>query len=312
MIMIKYAIILLDKTSTAFCHADNPYKDCQLMPLDTLKSAIKWCMKENLSIQFVYPDYQLSEDYYNAIETIDHVEIKHIQDSDVTVFNGFDEVSSTTSSSIVIRLTKQELFDNHIQISKLFEYKGHISIVITDVDNFTPADMNTYKRVLAQLTPIVEELAVNNRMPQISILTDRLLLSEMNNCNAGFKSITIAPNGKFYICPAFYYENENDSVGDLIGGLNIKNSQLYKLSHAPICRNCDAFHCRRCVWLNRKTTLEVNTPGHEQCVISHLERNAGRELLFSIRKYGEFLPSTDIEEIDYLDPFDKIQNHNQK
>ena len=56
--MIKYAIILLDRTSIAFCHAENPYSERQLMDLNTLQNAIVWCMKENLRIQFVYPDFK--------------------------------------------------------------------------------------------------------------------------------------------------------------------------------------------------------------------------------------------------------------
>ena len=107
------------------------------------------------------------------------------------------------------------------------------------------------------------------------------------------------------MCPAFYLEADGYSVGDLENGPDIKNPQLYQLDHAPICRKCDAFHCRRCAWLNRKTTLEVNTPSHEQCVVAHLERNASRELLASIRTLGVFLPDNEIPEIDYLDPFDK-------
>ena len=93
-------------------------------------------------------------------------------------------------------------------------------------------------------------------------------------------------------------------MGDLNTGLDIKNPQLYKLSHAPLCRQCDAYQCKRCIWLNRKTTLEVNTPSHEQCVMTHLERNASRDLLTNIRKHGQFMPEVDIKEISYLDPFD--------
>ena len=117
-------------------------------------------------------------------------------------------------------------------------------------------------------------------------------------CN--IENILNATNGKFYVCPAFYYEDEADSIGDLEHGLDIKNKQLYKLDYAPICRHCDAYQCKRCIWLNRKTTLEVNTPSHEQCVVAHLERNARRELLQNIRKHGTFLPEQEkIKEIDY-------------
>ena len=53
-------------------------------------------------------------------------------------------------------------------------------------------------------------------------------------------------------------------------------------------------------------TYEVNTPSHEQCVVAHLERNASRKLLNSIRKHGSFLTEQEgIKEIDYIDPFEK-------
>ena len=151
--------------------------------------------------------------------------------------------------------------------------------------------------------------------PMVFKIFDRSfkMLDKMNNCNAGWKSITLAPDGKYYVCPAFYLPKENEnyglgkskfSIGDLVNGVDIKNSQLYKLSFAPLCRDCDAYQCRRCIWLNRKMTYEVNTPSHEQCVVAHLERNASRELLISIRKHGVFLPEMNIKNISYLDPFD--------
>lgn len=116
----------------------------------------------------------------------------------------------------------------------------------------------------------------------------------MNNCNAGYESITLAPNGKFYVCPGFYQDDMYD-VGSLDDGLKIKNQHLYELRFAPICRTCDAYHCKRCIWLNKKTTFEVNTPSKEQCIISHLERNASR-----------ILSPDGISEINYLDPFEKL------
>ena len=180
-----------------------------------------------------------------------------------------------------------------------------LNVVITDVDTFTEQDFERYKQILHALSEHVEKLYVESKSPQLNILTDRMMLEKMNNCGAGDSNITLAPNGKFYVCPAFYYENEENCIGDLKHGLDIKNPQLYKLNFAPICRHCDAYQCKRCIWLNRKITLEVNTPSHEQCVVAHLERNTSRELLENIRKHGMFMPDIEIKEIDYLDPFDK-------
>jgi CXXX repeat peptide maturase len=183
---------------------------------------------------------------------------------------------------------------------------SRLNVVITDIDSFKEEDFERYKQILETLSECLEKLYADGQTPQLNILTDRMMLSAMNNCGAGDSCITLAPNGNFYVCPAFYYENEADCIGDLEHGLDIKNKQLYRLDHAPICSHCDAWQCKRCVWLNRKTTVEVNTPSHEQCVVAHLERNASRELLSNIRKHGTFLPEQDeIKEIDYLDPFDK-------
>lgn len=308
--MIKYAIILLDDTSTAYCHADNPLKEGQLMPINTLRDAVFWCMKENLNIQFVYPDYELSNEYLSIIDSVDHADIKHLGKADVTVFNGWEELNlnNLKSPSIVLRLTKKELLCKHERYQEIINYDGHVSIVITDVEEFAAKYFDEYQKLLSKLSISVESQALIGRLPQINILTDRMHLSEMNNCNAGYESITIAPNGRFYVCPAFYYDDEKNNIGSLRDGLKIKNGQLYKLNYAPICRNCDAYQCRRCIWLNKKMTLEVNTPSHEQCVLSHIERNATRDLLNNIRKHVEFLPKATIGEIDYLDPFEKFIN----
>lgn len=303
--MLQYLIIMLDDTSTSFCHYDVPKTERRLISLDDLRDGIHFAMVENLTIQFVYPDYDLPSAYKEVINTNDHSDIVPSgRQGDVIVLDGW-EAALQLASVAVIRTTLDDLLQHAETVSQWLETLTRLNIVITDVDQFTEADQEGYKEFLSQVGSAVERLYVNGRSPQLNTLTDRMMLTEMNNCGAGDTCITLAPNGKFYVCPAFYYENEADNVGDLQAGLNIRNKQLYRLDHAPICRNCDAWQCRRCVWLNRKTTLEVNTPGHQQCVVAHLERNASRELLQRIRQQGTFLPDKpDIPEIDYLDPFE--------
>ena len=315
--MLQYLIILLDDTSTSYCHYENGRHKRNLMLLDTLKQGIRFGMMENLMIQFVYPDYELPQEYKDAIETIDHSKIVSslcedealANDADVIIFNDWTSISCgkfANGKSYILRTPKDELFERQLFLKDVLKKVDRLNVVITDVDAFTDEDFEKYKQVLRALSEHIEKLYVDSKSPQLNLLTDRMMLKEMNNCGAGDTNITLAPNGRFYVCPAFYYENESDCIGDLENGLDIKNKQLYKLEYAPICRHCDAYQCKRCIWLNRKTTLEVNTPSREQCVMAHLERNASRELLNNIRKHGTFLPEQDgIKEIDYLDPFDK-------
>lgn len=309
--MIQYIVILLDDTSTSFCHYTNEKADRRLIPLQTLKDSICYAMKENLNIQFVYPNYKLPTEYLVVIDSIDHTDIypADIADiADVVVFDSLvaaKDYAFKENVAYLIRTDKVSLFNEYKIIGEILDKVTRLNVVITDIETFTEDDFVVYESLLSNLAERVEQIYVSGKMPQLNLLTDRMMLEKMNNCGAGDTSVTLAPDGKFYVCPAFYLSADGYTIGDLANGLEIKNSQLYRLDHAPLCRRCDAWQCKRCIWLNRKTTLEVNTPSHEQCVVAHLERNASRELLMDIHKHGKFMPGNEeIKKIDYLDPFD--------
>lgn len=325
---MQYLVILLDDTSVAYCHADNPLTERRLMPLDTLRKAIRFGMKQNLMIQYVYPDYDLPEEYNALIETIDHVKIGR----DISIYNAVP--AHAESKTIVLRLSVADFIARQYDIAALLPQVERINICLTDIASFRDEQADDYQHALATLTQVIENLykaqAANNSdanrpshggigevAGQLSILTDRLALTEMHNCGAGVTNITVAPNGRFYLCPAFYYDecqglsnrmnhrtqDASRSVGDLDSGLSIPNPQLLQLDHAPLCRKCDAYHCHRCIWLNDRLTMDANTPSHQQCVIAHLERNASRDLQQRLIADG-FRFEHDIPAITYLDPFD--------
>lgn len=324
--MLQYLVILLDDTSVAYCHADNPLTKRNLIPLDILKKAIFFGMKENLMIQYVLPDYELPQEYYETMESIDNVKIltmqafllaKHaMHETDVVVYDSIPE--KTEAQNIVIRMSFGEMFDKRYDIAALLPNITRLNLVITDVDKFVDEQIEKYKEVLDEWGKVLLIQFKQNKRPQVNILTDRIQLDKMHNCEAGVGNITVAPNGKFYLCAAFYYDewmgvnnhlnhknpSSAQSVGDLENGLQISNPQLLNLEHAPLCRICDAYHCNRCIWLNQKLTWDNNTPSHQQCVLAHLERNAARELQQQLIAVG-FDAGNEIKEIDYLDPFDK-------
>lgn len=310
--MLQYLIILLDDTSTSFCHYGNTRKRRKLMEPDMLKAAIVHAMKEDLRVQFVYPDYDLPPAHKELIESIEHSKIQPATctdgTADVVVIDDWQLLKDypySKGTAYVWRTGKCDFFNHHQLIVEALPKIARLNVVISDVESFDKEDLEDYRLVLQSLAREVTAQYLAGSMPQLNLLTDRMMLNGMNNCDAGWHSLTLAPNGKFYICPAFYQEDEANSVGDLAHGLKIPNPQLYQLEYAPICRRCDAYQCKRCIWLNRKTTLEVNTPSREQCVTAHLERNASRQLLAAIRQaHKDFLPDTDIKEIDYLDPFE--------
>lgn len=322
--MLQYLIIQLDDTSTSYCHYENRNTAKRLISLDDLRRGIFFAMKENLMVQYLCPDYELPQEYKEVMNTIDHSTIISSlcedcdmrSEADVVVFHdwtGIEQCKFSEGVAYVLRTRIEDFFDRYLMLKKPLTEAARLNIVFTDVENFKDEDIERYKTILDALNAVVEQEYVKGHAVQLNLLTDRMMLDKMNNCNAGCENITLAPDGKFYVCPAFYLAGDDEDyglgkakfcIGDMDSGLDIKNPQLYKLAYAPICRHCDAYQCKRCVWLNRKITYEVNTPSHEQCVVAHVEREASRRLLASIRKHGEFLPQQEIKEIDYNDPFE--------
>ncbi len=311
--MIKYLIIQLDDTAVSYCHYPVAKTEPRLIPLDNLRHGILWAMKENATVQFVYPSHRLPDEYHAVIESIDHAKIvparcedtKLLDTADVVVIDGTAEVAGLTicpHAAYVLRTSKEELLSAHDTITTLLARVTRLNVVVTDVETFADGDIDRYRLLLDGLAKVVaDEYAAGHRV-QFNLLTDRLMLTDMNNCNAGHETIALAPDGRFYPCPAFYDSGEEDcSIGDLDLGLDIRNPQLYRLDHAPICRRCDAWQCRRCAWLNRRLTLEVNTPGRQQCLMAHVERNASRSLL-------PLFSEASLPKITYLDPFEISKN----
>lgn len=316
--MLKYLIFQLDDSSVSFCHYDNDRTKARLISIDTLKDAIFWSMKENLTIQFLYPDYEIPGEYKTEIAKTFHADIvsSTCEDdelrtsADVVVFDSLASINFfpfKKEQAYVFRLPLSALIESARILYPILPKVDRVNIVLTDVLSFRKDDKSLYSECLKSLSDKIVNEYKSGHSIQVNLLTDRILLEGMNNCNAGDESIALCPDGNFYVCPAFYLEGDTRFIlGNIEQGLQIKNPQLYKLDHAPICKICDAYQCRRCVWMNSKSTHEVNTPSYEQCVVAHVERNAARELLNTIRKIGQFLPEKEIETLEYLDPLEKL------
>jgi CXXX repeat peptide maturase len=321
--MINYLIVPLDQASTSFCYYANPssgIKKSKLIPFNTLSRIVKYASENSLLINYLYGYEPLDEKYNKLIARSQHVKIVPVnildrfKEEDVTVVINEDEldlaqsIEDNFSLNLILRYPKSELKRLAVYIELLMNKCRRINLSLLHIHEYKAGDLEEYKNQLDLIYDIVEDHYLSGHSVEVSFVSDRIILSEMNNCNAGLTHLTIGFNGKFYVCPGFYYDDVNNSVGDLNAGVNIQNSQLLQLDHAPICRNCDAFHCKRCIYLNQKTTLEWNTPSHEQCVISHLERNTSKSLLDNLNTRLEVFHDVEpIPEINYLDPFDLVK-----
>ena len=145
--MLQYLIILLDETATSYCHYGNLRKEARLMPLEVLRDGIRFAMKENLTIQFVYPDLDLPQAYREAVESIDHSKIqpsdRDCTEADVVVFDGLegtDGFAFRPGVSYVLRVSKAELFACHEKVAVVMGRVDRLNVVLTNVETFTEED----------------------------------------------------------------------------------------------------------------------------------------------------------------------------
>lgn len=251
-----------------------------------------------------------SEEYGKVLsrEMNRHI-IKHIrkynnekQKNTIYVFDEYtDEPMEDLHSPVILNIDAQRIDSLADKIKRLLPFTTRININFLNVDY--SFDLIKYEKQLEIVVDIIFEYLQKGKHKEIRQLTDRIFVKKMNNCFAGEKNITIAPDGKFYFCPAFYFD-KNLSVDFE------KSKELTFLSKAPACDYCDAYQCNRCVYNNYIGTDELNTPTKIQCMIAHLERRCSAKLLKKLQK--EKMPgycNLDISELTCEDP---VEGFNKK
>ncbi|MDT8902419.1 CXXX repeat peptide maturase [Anaeroselena agilis] len=313
--MLTHLLVLVDGSAPPFCHYGHDRRECELMPLATLKKAVAFARSGGLALTLLLGREELPPAYRAALAETEFAAIvpaglaNRYPDA-ILVLDAEDPGSfpdeACAGQRLILRLPRRRLGDMAALVASCAGRAARLDLYLADIDRYTAADIGEYGRQLKLAAEYVTDLYRQGSLPEMNIFSDRLLLSGMRNCDAGAAHLTVAPNGLLYICPGFYYDDEEHPAGSLADGVTLANRRLLELTNAPICSCCDAFHCKRCIYLNRKTTLEWNTPSREQCVLAHLERNAAgliREQLGTTPPFSRlrFIPA-----IDYLDPFEQM------
>lgn len=314
--MLKHLLVVLADDAVSFCHYESRRRrrgGSGLLSLDRLEAAVVFALKNNLKVNFLYPARRLGPAYDKLIEGVDHVKIvpfaarSRYPDAILVVESGAVPpaagLAGRRGANIILRVPRAGLPRLAADLKRLLPRAKRVNVVLTEVAGSGEAEYAAYRGQLERIAPALLKLAKRPEPPELNALTDRLVLDRMNNCQAGLSHLTVAPNGRLYLCPAFYYDDPADTLGEIRGQVDVANRRLLELKYAPICRICDAYQCRRCVFLNRALTLELNTPSAEQCRLAHVEREASRTYLGRLRETGAGAGLADIPAIEYDDPF---------
>ena len=312
--MINYLILPVSKNSKSFCYYNNNHSEGEIINFKLLQDAVLFAIKNKCGLNVLYGDEPLPVKYELELEKLKHIKllplklrkyypegIYIIEESDL---DSVKKIKKNNELNLILRLNKNRLPELSDIFSLLLWRFKRLNLIFTDIFDFSDNDFNEYKKQLNIIGGSVYKLFRHNDNIELNFLTDRLFLQNMNNCDAGIKHITIAPDGKFYLCPGFYYDDNNNALGDMERDFIIKNEKVLQLKNTPLCSNCDAWHCKRCYYLNQKMTLEINTPSSQQCIISHIERNQSRIISDKLIKKSEYKNLVPIPELDYFDPYE--------
>jgi uncharacterized protein len=222
----------------------------------------------------------------------------------IVVYDNLVDALPDSGTVCILLINREKITKAAEWVNKLSVVYDRINLILEEIEAWRQEDYVAYEKELGALIPIVVEKHAAEQPFEVNVLTDRLNSSKSSDCEAGQRSFTVAPNGRIYMCPAFYFNDSDDFVGTLDDGLNVKNAHLLKIENSPVCRDCDAYHCRRCKYKNKSLTGEIHIPSRNQCVVSHIERRKTLELQTLIVEKDDAYRTVKMKPINYLDPLE--------
>ena len=307
---MKSLMIILDSSAPSLCYYHRGIMQ-ERMAEETFESAIALVKSKDLFLQVVTGPAGIPDTYLKKLEACDYIAYLPASISPKARPQDVLIIDSATDSDlelvpqghpiVILRMSKDHLGQLPALCLKLAERVQRIVLVLTDILEYTISDIEVYQHNLSVIKEHLLEMILDKRAIEINVITDRLMLDEPRECSAGLEHLTMAPSGSLHLCPAFALDANHAHPLGIIGPDWVADPILSR-EKAPICISCDAFHCRRCVYLNKISTLELNTPPWQLCRISHVEREISRQLLQQLQdqRFLQHLPS--IQPVHYQDP----------
>ncbi len=298
----KYLQFITSDDITPHCAYRNTKGTNNIMAAEVLEKGLAYCSKNGYTPAFLgIPGETDSEKYQEYIV----INKAGQAGNTVSVFDNTAENQDESGVGILL-LNRNNIQNLYEIIEKLFTQLYRVNLVIEDLFGWDNEDTELYRTELDKLVVLMADKYMQGEELELNVLTDIWNLKAMKNCDAGINSFSLAPNGRIYMCPAFYFNDPDSHVGTLEDNVTIKNPQLLLLENAPICSACDVFNCDRCKYLNKKMTNELNIPSKIQCVVSHIERNQSMKLQKLIKENSSCQYENILGEIYYLDPLEKL------
>lgn len=229
----RYLMIYTDDKAMPHCSYNNKKPECVAMPYDIFYKALSFSWNNDM-IPVVIGNYQVDDFDINFIRISEKIKNNQgIVNANLT--STFREKVTGICNLHVKNSDLPSFYDNML---RFFENSSaeRINIILDELDGFTDSDLKIYKE---QLSILAKYLCDTNVTNNVSIN----VFEPQTDCDCGVSTFSVAPNGKFYICPGIYFYNPDLSIGNLKGTQSINDWGCLK-------------KCVRCAYLNKKLTGE--------------------------------------------------------
>lgn len=310
----QHILVMLERGAVPFCSFENPLFHSRTDPewIDAAFLAAFLRRMQDIAPTFVLgkskPPPALAELIAPHAKIVPLALASAYPDAIVVIseMDAIETLPDDTERNLILRVAHPRGLSARIEA--LIGKFRRLGIHFTAIPQLTEADLAEYEDELELIAKRLARRYRDCETMEINILSDRMMLNRMRNCGAGVDHLALAPDGKLYLCPAFYCEGEGHAVGmfDPEKGFAAEPVRAAELARAPLCSRCDAFHCKRCIFLNARTTQEMNVPSWQQCRMAHAEREAARKLLNSLCDLEPFARMPRIPELNHRDPLERL------
>lgn len=302
---LKYVYFITSSDAPAFCSYEKMTDVNSSMSKRIYEDGLNFCI-DNEALPIFLGNYPIDLDPSKKVYfEIDLPRDFRVPSCSIAVVDKETKHLPISAAAINYRITREDISNLSQDINQLSSHVKRINLFIIDINSWSDEDLINYENSLNLLSNIiVSQYKEGDYSLQINILTDRLLLNnEPRDCRAGINSVALAPNGLFYICPAFYFTNQDWSIGSLTTGIDQASRSHYFRDKSAMCSSCTALACQRCLYNNKLTTDEYCVPSANQCRINYIQANAQSDLSIKLQEVmGESYPyNHDIPKLEYID-----------
>ncbi|WP_455258361.1 CXXX repeat peptide maturase [Peptoniphilus asaccharolyticus] len=292
------------------------------MSNETIIQGLEYARNNFLRAVFIHDKNGLSFDIkkinlkghniFHICSVKNQIDIRRITDNYILVLEADKDEKNIQNmdfeKNIILNISFRDISNMNRIVTSIFEKTDRINLNILDFDK--QFDFILYEKQLKKISEYIYQKFISEGViKELNMITDELFMREKELCDSGLNSFTLSSNGKFYICPEFYFNSPLDDIGNLKDGIKEKyNRHLYSEEYSPLCNKCSICHCNSCSFENFINTNEVNIPAKFSCIKSSIEYRGSEELQKKLSKTMGF--EKHIEPIKYLDPFVDIGEKN--